>query len=867
MGEKFHAADGGAGESNPGVQPELLLSDKFAPASLPDVCAPRLRVVDAINRAARSRFVYIGAPAGSGKTVSTLLWVRKAKQPTVWIGLDRYDDVPSVFYRQLATGLYSVQPDNEAMRGVLVDPVFSASPVEHVISLVAEMLPPDKRHVLVFDDVHLISNREIIKSLPAVLKRLPGAFTVVLLSRVELPEEWRAVGVAGGPAVLDVEDLRFAEDEIGWYFDTLGLPLTPDETRIVYAATDGWAIGVTALAKSGHVNAGSSRFLFESYFDERVWSTWDDDLRAFCLATSVAGEFDSELAAVLSGRDDAGEVMDRLARTNTFLTRLHGDTFRYHHLFRDYLIRKTEDSNVDRVALCKRAAEHFRQKRDYMRALRFWLESGDFSGMDTYLLLFLFESNPGSVADYADFLRTLDIEKIPDDAYRVCPPLHILALWYAYLTGRCEMFEHHMDELYRALPRIALFDSRFVESSILSYSIDHRTSVLDKARKFSKFSRFVKHFTPKGLATTLTSFTHNLPYPHRSNLDYSCIALEEGGMDLLGRTFSVLLGAEWGYIYPLIPACFAYERDDMETALAGIEEAQRAVVPENRDDGRICIAVMHHAALWQQGRDDEAAAELAAFRTFVEAKAPYFLPNLKAYEAKLALFDADAKAARAWLDEYFVTEVDRIELVRAFQHFTTARAFLALGQADDADRLLDDLLEFGRAFNRPLDCGEAGALKASLLWAAGRKGEAVDVLATALEELAPYGFYRVVADEGAAVEPVLKSLVARMVRADYEGPLERVFVQEALLAAHERAGRFRGVTANLGASDKPVKLSRQQKLVLELLAQGLRAPEIAERTELSVPTVKSHLAAAYRKLDAHTAEDAVLHARKRGLIG
>ena len=44
----------------------LILSDKFEPAALPDVCAPRLRVVDAFDRAARKRFVYVAAPAGSG---------------------------------------------------------------------------------------------------------------------------------------------------------------------------------------------------------------------------------------------------------------------------------------------------------------------------------------------------------------------------------------------------------------------------------------------------------------------------------------------------------------------------------------------------------------------------------------------------------------------------------------------------------------------------------------------------------------------------------------------------------------------------------------------------------------------------------
>ena len=85
-----------------------------------------------------------------------------------------------------------------------------------------------------------------------------------------------------------------------------------------------------------------------------------------------------------------------------------------------------------------------------------------------------------------------------------------------------------------------------------------------------------------------------------------------------------------------------------------------------------------------------------------------------------------------------------------FQHFTTARAYIALGRAEEAEALLRDLVEFGRGFNRPLDVGEAGALSASLLWARGRKDEAVDALAEALEALAPYGFFRVVADEGAS---------------------------------------------------------------------------------------------------------------------
>lgn len=862
------ARDKGESSESPGRDADLILSEKFAPAALPDVCAPRLRVVDSIERALRAcRFLYVGAPAGSGKTVSTLLWLRGGRRQTVWIGLDRYDNVPSVFYKQLACGLYSTQPDNAAVRAVLMSPSFSASPVEHVIALIAEMAPPDRRYALVLDDLHLVDNREIVKSLPAVLKRLPGAFSVVLLSRAELPDAWKGLG--GGPAVFGADDLRFTADEIRKYFDSLGRFLTPDETRLAHAATEGWAIGVAALAKSGPVAHASSHYLFASYFEDQVWSTWDPALRAFCLSTCVAEEFDTELAALLSGRGDAREVMDGLVRTNTFLSKLHGDTYRYHHLFRDFLRDKAAAEGVDRAALCKRAAEHFRGRHDYTRALRFWMESGDFQGMDTYLLLFLFENNRGSVADYADFLRTLDIESLSDDAYRACPPLRVLAAWYTYLTSQREEYERHMGELYRTLPRIAVSDSRFVEFVILAYSVDHRTTIIEKARKFSFFERFVKRFTPEGLATAIASFTHNLPYPHRCNLDYSAIALEEGGMDLLGRTFAQLLGAEWGYVYPLLPACFAYERNQLDEALMGLEAAEAALVPENKEDGRICVMVMKHAALWQMERVDEADEALDSLAAFAEREAPHFLPNLKAYKAKLALFDADQRTARAWMDEYFVADADRverIELVRVFQHFTTARALIVLGRADEAEALLGQLRAFGCDLNRPLDAGEAGALLASLLWARGRKAEAVEALAEALEALAPYGYVRVVADEGAAVEPVLKSLADRLARSGYDGPLERAYVQEALLAAHDRAGCFAGVTARLARKEKPAKLSRQQRLMLELLARGLRNAEIAEECGLTLPTVKSHIMAAYRKLGVHNAMDAVLRARELGLL-
>jgi DNA-binding CsgD family transcriptional regulator len=84
--------------------------------------------------------------------------------------------------------------------------------------------------------------------------------------------------------------------------------------------------------------------------------------------------------------------------------------------------------------------------------------------------------------------------------------------------------------------------------------------------------------------------------------------------------------------------------------------------------------------------------------------------------------------------------------------------------------------------------------------------------------------------------------------------------------AHEVSGRHKGITACFRKSGKPVKLSKQQKKMLEFLAQGYNNAEVARLTGLALPTVKIHLMLAYEKLGVHNAMDAVIKARELQMI-
>jgi len=186
---------------------------------------------------------------------------------------------------------------------------------------------------------------------------------------------------------------------------------------------------------------------------------------------------------------------------------------------------------------------------------------------------------------------------------------------------------------------------------------------------------------------------------------------------------------------------------------------------------------------------------------------------------------------------------------------------LAGGLADaDPAPLLAAVLDGGLSYRR---LGAFSAANAESV--ASQHG--ISVTTASVRDAGEYASsVRIVADEGASVEPVLKRLLKQASAPEYDGPLKRSYVHELLLAAHATAQRHSGVTANIVPKKKPVKLSQQQALVLELLAQGRCNADIVAEMGLSLSTVKSHTAAAYRKLGVHTAMDAVLKARELGLL-
>lgn len=835
-----------------------LQTDKLIPIDLPEICAPRPELLRHFDKAAGKRCIYVGAPAGCGKTVSALLWIQKSGCKAVWMGLDEYDNAPAAFYRFFCKAFFSVIVHEESLSEIIKGPAFNGSPVEYTMEVLARLSFDEKsRYVLVLDDFHFITHEEIFKSLTYILKRLPLSVTVLLLSRNAPPAFLSPLEESGKVAFIGALELAFKGDEIRRFFASYGRFITEKEADQIFSLTEGWAIAVGALALSGNVTAGGEikRGLLDQFIEAQIWNKFDEDLRRFMIQTAVVDEFSVTLAAQLSQSPKAESVLEMLCKGNLFISRQDNE-YRYHHLFLDFLRgRPAFEAQLQQEALYRKAAEYYLEHEDCFNALRYFIKSGDGKGMAAALYGFLECTGQSS----EEMLKLYFIKDLPADVLEQNPFLYIVCVYCSFLFSDAKSTYYYFDRLYDRIFDIEQEHKEFLESIFLLFTIDPRYSLAEQMDKFQLGATF----GAKGnhLPKAMKSLSHNLTYFHRTFRDFCHYALnmEEFAAEFR-RVFFTLLGDHYPLIESGVRSGLLYEKNLLKEAVTLVASDPATDSAELAFMSKMQIA----ACLFAMGKEEEAARCRAEIKSFLkEENLLYVLPAFSAYETKIKLLDGDKAAAAAWFDNYFVTGEQNPELHKVFIHFTTIRAYIVLGEFNKAHELCEKIKTLARDFGRFLGGIEATVLLTLIKWITGKKQEAASLLQTALTSAEPYHFIRVFADEGKAILPILKKLLKKTGN-ERERVLSCKYAQEVYLAAYEHARRHKGMACF--SEYKPVKLSKQQKYVLELLAKGHKNAEIIELSGLSINTIRSHTKVVYQKLEVNNVMDAVLRAKELGLI-
>ena len=252
----------------------------------------------------------------------------------------------------------------------------------------------------------------------------------------------------------------------------------------------------------------------------------------------------------------------------------------------------------------------------------------------------------------------------------------------------------------------------------------------------------------------------------------------------------------------------------------------------------------------------------------------------RALRARLWLMRGELESAARWADDFAAPVPDQAWPWHDPPHLIKARILLARGTAADVQLALEILAALGAVAERRHNIRlliEILALRALVLGALGRAGDAQDALLAAVDLARPGGFLRAFLDLGAPMKEALSQLAAqkdlptlptvRRILAEYgdqpTGPAHGG--QEArgavpALPSDSTAGVIRSMQSLI----EP--LTPREMEVLMLLRDPLSLKEIAQRLFISYQTAKRHTVNIYGKLDVHKRRAAVAKAEALQLI-
>ena len=892
----------------------LLTTKLYVPPIRPEL-VPRPRLIENLKAALHRKLTLISAPAGFGKTTLANAWLRSIDRPVTWLSLDEEDNDLTRFLNYLVAAFRQIDDEiGQAVQRLLEAP--QLPPIELLLTeLINDVVTRPLPFVLVLDDYHVITEGGVHKAVSFLLERQPPQMHLVIISRQDPPVPLSRLRGRGQLTEIRQSDLRFTVEEATAFLNqAMGLNLETSEVVALEAQTEGWIAGLqmaavalqSRIAGSGAASvprfidsfSGRHHFILD-YLTDEVLDRQPGPVHRFLLQTSILKRMCGSLCDALVDRGIEDEspftssraILEHLQRANLFVVPLddEGQWVRYHRLFAELLRARLQETAPDQVAgLYRKAAAWHEQNELLAEAVHYALKIPDFdlaAGVIERAIPRVSSWSSVNVAMFREWLKAL-----PDDVVRARPRLRLFASRVLYVIGQRENTERILQELEESLSDTSSIpDAKEILGSVMadraSYAavrgdVQQAVELAHRALTYLPEGAMMRmrvsvilglaHFRAGNVSEAGRAFSQAIAAARAGNLGFVAapifcnLAEVQIAQGQLRQAFQTCQQAMDMAIVDGSPTSMAgfpglelgkilYEQNDLPTAERYVSESLdllgRSGTTDSFGTGHALLARIRQA----RGDDDGA---LAAIRRAIQTAQGFDLTRLstliEAHQARLWLAQGKLELAARWAQD--CGRFGEMEYLCEFEDLTLVRVLLAQDKPSEALAVLDTLLPPAEAAGRMGTVVEILALRALALQALAQVDEALETLKRALQLAEPEAYARVFIDEGKPMAHLLGKAANLGIAPNYVGQLLAVLAAE---------------TTEQPAIDRSSlvePLSDREIEVLELLAEGLSNPEIAQRLFVSLSTVKSHTRNIYGKLGVHKRKDAVARARTLGIL-
>lgn len=422
----------------------------------------RSRLFHLLDIKGKASVTWISGPGGSGKTTLVASYLDARKLPCLWYRLDDGDaDIATFFYymglagKKAAPRFKNPLPllTPEYLLGIptftrrYFEELFLRLSSSHTLSSrrLRHAASSGLRHtphgfVLVFDNYQDVPEtspfHEMIRH---GLSNIPEGINVIILSRSGPPLQLSDLSVKSSMEILDWDELRFTAGESRAMLQTKNKKIPQALLKEIHEKTQGWAAGLVLMTSGSKTSSDIvqpredfSREKIFSYFAGEMLNNLNGEIRDFLLLSSFLTDMSVHNAEKITGNRRAGQILSRLSRDN-FFTEKHGVSeahFRYHPLFREYLMSRSREvySHDQLLVIMQRAAVILERSCQIEDAVELYRSSEDWKSLIRLVL-----SKAGSLVSQGR-LQLLDqwLRSLPPDLMEQEP-------WLLYWMGVCRM--------------------------------------------------------------------------------------------------------------------------------------------------------------------------------------------------------------------------------------------------------------------------------------------------------------------------------------------------------------------------------------------------------------------------------------------
>ncbi len=364
--------------------PRSVRDARFTAPVLPPHHVPRPRLVAALEGTDPAPLTLISAGPGAGKTVLLGEWASQTGDRAAWMHLSPIDVQPSRFWRLFTASLRVAGVVDAGAGSFAAERVHRVDDAVDVASCLVEQVSYGHGRVtLVLDGAHLITDPDLLASLDSLIDASGGDLRLILSARHDPLLPLHRYRLGGVMREVRVGDLAMTRGEVETLLAAHGVTLPQAPLEALVKRTEGWAAGVRLAALRMQGSDRPADFVSElavdqgsvgEYLIEEVLAHEPDAVRTMLIQTSFLPEVTGPLASAITGIDSCTDILEELARTNAFVVPLDPThtAFRYHQLLRDtleYLLQRQTEPGLS--ALRRRAAAWYERQGDLPSAV-YW---------------------------------------------------------------------------------------------------------------------------------------------------------------------------------------------------------------------------------------------------------------------------------------------------------------------------------------------------------------------------------------------------------------------------------------------------------------------------------------------------------------